>query len=139
MGSLEWVPWEEQVGQEAAKGGHLLVLQWARGDGCPWNKWTCHLAAAGGHLELGPEVRAAQRTLVLCIICLQLCCMRQKVCVADGRRLCAHFVGRSTSSLEMMKYATREGILSLEKERRRKKREKTRKRKKRRRRRRRRK
>ncbi|KAG5176403.1 hypothetical protein JKP88DRAFT_351103 [Tribonema minus] len=31
--------------------GHLEVLQWARANGCPWDKSTCTLAASGGHLE----------------------------------------------------------------------------------------
>ncbi len=37
---------------EAAKGGHLEVLQWARQNGCPWNELTCTEAAKGGHLEV---------------------------------------------------------------------------------------
>ena len=34
------------------KGGHLEVLQWARYNGCPWDEWTCALAASSGHLEV---------------------------------------------------------------------------------------
>jgi hypothetical protein len=30
----------------------LDVLQWARGNGCPWDKETCSKAARGGHFEL---------------------------------------------------------------------------------------
>lgn len=37
---------------DAARGGHLGVLQWARKNGCPWNEWTCSNAAKGGHLEV---------------------------------------------------------------------------------------
>jgi len=37
---------------EAAKGGHLEVLKWARENGCPWDEWTCAYAAEGGHLEV---------------------------------------------------------------------------------------
>ena len=28
------------------------VRQWARANGCPWNKQTCTRAAEGGHLEV---------------------------------------------------------------------------------------
>ncbi len=37
---------------EAAREGHLEVLQWARDQGCPWDKWTCASATQGGHLEV---------------------------------------------------------------------------------------
>merc|ERR1711907_284901 len=39
---------------EAAEGGHLEVLKWARSQDppCPWNKWTCEGAAKGGHLDV---------------------------------------------------------------------------------------
>ena len=40
-------PWDE-----AAKGGHLEVLKWARENGCPWDVGTCACAAEGGHLEV---------------------------------------------------------------------------------------
>jgi hypothetical protein len=33
-------------------GGHLEVLQWARQNGCEWDKWTCSYAAGRGHLEV---------------------------------------------------------------------------------------
>jgi len=36
----------------AALGGHLEVLQWARANGCPWDIRTCHAAAEGGHLKV---------------------------------------------------------------------------------------
>ncbi len=36
----------------AAKSGHLEILQWARSQGCPWDRWTCTYAAEGGHLEV---------------------------------------------------------------------------------------
>tara|TARA_B110000093_G_scaffold106567_1_gene114601 strand:+ start:96 stop:410 length:315 start_codon:yes stop_codon:yes gene_type:complete len=42
----------------AAKYGHLEVLQWARANGCPWNKWTCAFAARHGHLEVLQWLRA---------------------------------------------------------------------------------
>jgi len=30
----------------------MEVLQWAREHHCPWDTWTCALAAEGGHLEV---------------------------------------------------------------------------------------
>ena len=36
----------------AALNGHLEVLKWARGNGCPWNKQTCSYAAINGDLEV---------------------------------------------------------------------------------------
>jgi hypothetical protein len=43
---------------EAAAGGHLAVLQWARANGCDWNEDTCRQAARGGHLEVLQWARA---------------------------------------------------------------------------------
>ncbi|KAK3278740.1 hypothetical protein CYMTET_13335 [Cymbomonas tetramitiformis] len=43
---------------QAASGGHLQVLQWAREQGCPWNAQTCCDAARGGHLEVLQWARA---------------------------------------------------------------------------------
>ena len=28
------------------------MLQWLRKHGCPWDEWTCAMAAAGGHLKV---------------------------------------------------------------------------------------
>ena len=36
----------------AAMGGNLEVLQWAHGNGCPWDEQTCYWAATGGHLDV---------------------------------------------------------------------------------------
>jgi hypothetical protein len=33
----------------AAENGHLAVLQWARSQGCPWNKQTNDAAEINGH------------------------------------------------------------------------------------------
>ena len=44
----------------AAKGGHLEILQWARENDCPWDSSTCSYAASGGHLE-DAEVGARER------------------------------------------------------------------------------
>ncbi len=54
---LQWArsqgcPWNKQICSKAARGGHLEVLQWARSQGCPWDGWTCAGAARGGHLEV---------------------------------------------------------------------------------------
>ncbi|WZN59355.1 ankyrin repeat protein [Chloropicon roscoffensis] len=44
--------WGEDAVEQAAKGGHLEVVQWLRQNGCPWNSTTCYLAAKGGHLDV---------------------------------------------------------------------------------------
>src|SRR5690606_12298914 len=36
----------------AAKGGHLVVLQWLREQKCRWDAKTMEAAAAGGHLAV---------------------------------------------------------------------------------------
>ncbi|GMH93436.1 hypothetical protein TrST_g7471 [Triparma strigata] len=46
------VPWDGQACYEAAKEGHLEVLQWARENGAPWDDQTCAFAAQGGHLRV---------------------------------------------------------------------------------------
>ena len=46
------MPWDERVCAEAAAGGYLEVLKWARECGCPWDEDACAYAAAGGHLEV---------------------------------------------------------------------------------------
>lgn len=35
----------------AVNGGHLSCLQYARENGCPWDKHTCRYAAKYGHLS----------------------------------------------------------------------------------------
>mmetsp|Transcript_1732 Transcript_1732/g.4204 ORF Transcript_1732/g.4204 Transcript_1732/m.4204 type:complete len:121 (-) Transcript_1732:7-369(-) len=45
-------PWHKWTCTEAAAGGHLQVLQWARAHGCPWDEETCAEAAKGGHLAV---------------------------------------------------------------------------------------
>ena len=44
--------WDEGTCSEAARGGHLDVLKWARENGCNWNRYTCNDAARGGYLEI---------------------------------------------------------------------------------------
>ena len=51
------MPWEDAANNlgtcpSAAEGGHLALLQFARGDGCPWDETTCHKAAQHGHLRV---------------------------------------------------------------------------------------
>jgi hypothetical protein len=60
---LQWArtngcPWNRNTCAEAARGGHLEVLQWARTNGAPWCKYTCTFAAQGGHLEMLQWARA---------------------------------------------------------------------------------
>ena len=56
---LQWMraqyppcPWDSRVCNEAARGGHLEVLRWARSQGCPWDGRAPRAAAEGGHLEV---------------------------------------------------------------------------------------
>ncbi len=49
----------------AAFGGHLEVLQWARGQGSPWNAQTCANAAHNGHLEMLQWARSQGCPLVV--------------------------------------------------------------------------
>ena len=45
-------PWEEDiVTANAARGGHLEMLKYARVHGCAWTVHTTAAAARGGHLE----------------------------------------------------------------------------------------
>ncbi len=37
----------------------MAVLQWLRGNGAPWNEWTCTYAAQDGHVAV-LEWRAAE-------------------------------------------------------------------------------
>ena len=36
----------------AAYGGNLEVVQWLRGEGCPWDIRTCYMAVKKGHVEV---------------------------------------------------------------------------------------
>ena len=44
---------------QAAHGGHITVLQWARAQGCVWDTSTCEQAARGGHLTVLQWARAS--------------------------------------------------------------------------------
>ena len=45
-------PWNEYTCTMAAFGGHLEVLQWARAHDCPWSEATCWWAAEHDRLEI---------------------------------------------------------------------------------------
>ena len=52
---LQWAkangcPWDKCT--YAAANSHLHVLQWGRVNGCPWDKWTCMNAFKNGHWEV---------------------------------------------------------------------------------------
>ena len=60
---LQWArrngcPWDKRTCSRAAFGGHLPVLQWARENDCPWDVSTCYFAARGGHREVLQWARA---------------------------------------------------------------------------------
>ena len=42
----------EYVMRYAARSGNLELVQWLRGEGCPWNLYTCHYAVNKGHVEV---------------------------------------------------------------------------------------
>ena len=60
VGPEVWVPSDrvfsvldkESLCYDAAKKGHVEVLQWARSQGCPWNEWTCIRAIGGNQFEI---------------------------------------------------------------------------------------
>ena len=57
LGILKWARengcgWDYKTCANAALGGHLEVLKWARENECIWNSETCANAALGGHLEV---------------------------------------------------------------------------------------
>jgi len=52
VGARERLPVGRETCANAAEGGHLEVLKWARENGCPWDERTCANAAEGGHLEV---------------------------------------------------------------------------------------
>jgi hypothetical protein len=61
VGEGEWVrlaslPVPEDTCSYAAHGGHLEVLQWARANGCPWNRETLLSPPFG--FNLTAELRA---------------------------------------------------------------------------------
>ena len=53
---LKWArendcPWDEETCAGAAAHGHLEVLKWARANGCPWGEHTRRLSASMGYVE----------------------------------------------------------------------------------------
>ena len=57
-------PWDEDTCANAARYGHLEVLQWARANGCPWTLETSKNAARNGHLEVLQWARANELSLI---------------------------------------------------------------------------
>ncbi len=60
---LQWArtngcPWNKKTCSAAARNGHLGTLMWARANGCPWDAATCARAALNGHLEVLQWARA---------------------------------------------------------------------------------
>ena len=51
MGARKRLPVGRVYVLGAAKYGHLVVLQWARANGCPWDEYTCSWAAGADELE----------------------------------------------------------------------------------------
>ena len=60
-GHLELMKWlcgeggfamDEKVMWKAAQSDNLEPVQWLRGEGCPWNSWTCFQAVNEGHVEV---------------------------------------------------------------------------------------
>ena len=43
---------DEDVMKCAARSGNLELVQWLRGEGCPWDAETCFYAVEGGHVEV---------------------------------------------------------------------------------------
>ena len=41
----------------AARGGNLELVQWLRGEGCPWDWQTCYMAVDQGRVEVLRWVR----------------------------------------------------------------------------------
>ena len=48
---------DERVMNHAARSGNLELVRWLRGEGCPWNRWTCYWAVIKGHEEVLRWVR----------------------------------------------------------------------------------
>ena len=44
--------WDKGTCRAAAQSGHLEMLQWACANGCPWDEQTCTFAAREGHREV---------------------------------------------------------------------------------------
>jgi len=53
-------PWDASTCNAAARGGHLLVLQWAAENNCPWDYVSIWSAAAGGRNFSVPQPKVLQ-------------------------------------------------------------------------------
>lgn len=54
--------WSSTTCAEAAGGGHLELLKWLRGRGCPWDRKTWQSAARGGHVRVLQYLLAPRRS-----------------------------------------------------------------------------
>ena len=43
---------DERLMLDAASSGNLELVQWLRGEGCPWDHWTCFYAVECDHVEV---------------------------------------------------------------------------------------
>ena len=43
---------DRRVIRNAAESGNLQLVQWLRGEGCPWDSGTCYIAVKEGHVEV---------------------------------------------------------------------------------------
>ena len=50
--------WYANTCSNAARNGDLVMLQWARANGCEWDYFTCMEAERGGHLAVLEWARA---------------------------------------------------------------------------------
>ena len=41
----------EYLMRQAARSGNLELVRWLRGEGCPWNMYTCYWAVEKGRVE----------------------------------------------------------------------------------------
>jgi hypothetical protein len=60
---LKWArarnfPWDARTLDGAAKKGHLELMQWARANGCPWDERTYSWARVSGNVELTEWMKA---------------------------------------------------------------------------------
>ena len=82
-------PWNLYTCRLAAREGHLEVLKYAHENGCPWDKWTCSNAARRGDLEM-------------------LKYAHENGCPWNVEQICA-----SRSNRKVLEYVRREHTLSL--------------------------
>jgi hypothetical protein len=60
--------WDKQTCEEAARYGHLNVLQWAHENGCPWTEKTFTKAAEGGSMDICKYTYITIYNLQICLM-----------------------------------------------------------------------